>query len=106
MILKVGTDIVSLERIRGVMEHEGFVKRILAKAEIREPLTEEYVAGRWAAKEAVIKCLGGNPIDHVILNREDGSPYLSSSVPEGCVVHLSISHEREYAVAVAIVEKC
>ena len=56
----------------------------------------EYLAGRWAAKEAVFKAAGLN--NAIILSRSNGSPYVKDR--EDIVV--SISHERAYAVAVAV----
>ena len=105
MIVRVGIDLVSVDRIRKAMERSGFVERVLKKVELREPLTEEYVAGRWAAKEAVVKCLGGVISDYTIVKDDVGSPILIEGVPDGHLVHLSISHEKDHAVAVAVLEK-
>ena len=105
MIVRVGVDLVSVNRIRKAMERPGFVERILQPEERREPLTVEYFAGRWAAKEAIVKCLGGVMTDHVVGTDEVGAPVVLSSVPSGHRVHVSISHERDHAVAVAVLEK-
>ncbi len=59
MIERIGVDLVSVERIRRAMERPGFTDRVLSVAERRESESAEYVAGRWAAKEALVKCLAG-----------------------------------------------
>jgi len=64
MIVGIGTDVVSIERIAGVLERHGerFLNRIFtaterAKAERRANRVETY-AKRFAAKEACAKALG------------------------------------------------
>ena len=64
MIVGIGTDIVSIERIAGVLERHGerFVKRILTPEErlhyARTTLKASHLAKRWAAKEAFSKAIG------------------------------------------------
>ena len=64
MIVGIGTDVVSIERIAGVLERHGerFVNRVLTPAErIRFERTRAktgYLAKRWAAKEAFSKAIG------------------------------------------------
>ncbi|MCW5940975.1 MAG: holo-ACP synthase [Fimbriimonadaceae bacterium] len=114
MILSIGTDVVSVARIRRLMLHPRFLSRVLSERE-RTGLdpTAQRVAGRWAAKEAAAKCLlplGLHPGWHdvEVLNRADGSPYLvfapSLDLDERWRFHLSISHERETAVAFCVAE--
>src|SRR4051812_14729857 len=65
-IVGIGTDIVECLRIGRLIEKHGeqFLARIYTEREVRfcqarkRPL--EHFAGRWAAKEAVLKCLGTN----------------------------------------------
>ncbi|HET7731043.1 MAG TPA: holo-ACP synthase [Usitatibacter sp.] len=60
----IGTDVVSIERIRGVLERHGerFVNRVLTPEERtryeRTRAKASYVAKRWAAKEAFSKAIG------------------------------------------------
>ena len=63
-ILGIGTDIVECPRIADMIErHQDiFITRVFTAAEIeycsgRKAATQHY-AGRWAAKEAVLKALG------------------------------------------------
>ncbi|MDI9635658.1 holo-ACP synthase [Kamptonema cortianum] len=110
MIVGIGVDIVSLERIEEAMRRPTFVKRILTTAERSRQLTPQYVAGRWAAKEAIKKCLPkiSSWHDIEIATAAEGEP-LPKIVREGLIasgmhLHISISHERDHSVAVAILE--
>ena len=63
MIVGVGTDIVEVDRIRKAFlrRPEKFIRKILAAEEIEKiPLSREieYLAKRFAAKEAISKVLG------------------------------------------------
>lgn len=64
MIVGLGTDIVEIVRIGQVIERHGelFLNRVFTDGEIRYcQRRREYIqhyAGRWAAKEAVMKTLG------------------------------------------------
>ena len=119
MIKGIGTDIVSLKRINQVrLKHIGFSKRILTPNEEKlylKNLDLAFLAGRFAAKEAISKALGvgigklswqnieilpnalGKPEVSFIGNVED-------LALKNTIVHLSISHEKDYAVATAIWE--
>ena len=64
MIIGIGTDIADVERIRRLYEKAGdtFAEHMLTEAE-RKLLAErtgkaEFLAGRWAATEALSKALG------------------------------------------------
>ena len=64
MIVGIGTDVVSIERIQGVLDRHGerFVKRVLTPQERmrfeRTRLKANHLAKRWAAKEAFSKAIG------------------------------------------------
>lgn len=108
-ILGIGTDIVEIARIRSAMASPRFLSRILTEAERRPNPSAEWVAGRWAAKEAVAKAAGIDLKWHdvEIGNDESGRPFalLRRNLELGPVaVHVSISHERGYAVAMVVVE--
>ena len=121
MIAGIGNDITECARIGEALQRHGdlFLDHLLTpreKAESRGRLS--YYAGRWAAKEAVAKALGCGIgarcsfTDIEILNDESGKPLVSLSgaaqrtAAELNVgrIHLSISHERHYAAAVAVLE--
>lgn len=102
MIQGLGTDLVSLQRISEALKSPRFATRILTPAERLLGQSVAFVAGRWAAKEAIYKALNRplNWHDIEILNDADGSPI--ARVVSGETVLVSISHEREFAVAVAL----
>ena len=64
MIVGIGTDVVSIERIEGVLERHGerFLNRILTPEERkrfdRTKAKAGHLAKRWAAKEAFSKAIG------------------------------------------------
>ena len=119
MIKGTGIDIVQVSRVAELHERYGerFTGRILAPGEIgRIPPAgwEQYMAGRFAAKEALVKASGVRGLRFSAVEvRNDRSgwpsfvrdPYLDTELGlEGCEIHLSISHERDYAVAMVIIE--
>jgi holo-[acyl-carrier protein] synthase len=116
MIVGIGIDIVELERIRKVsIRQKRFADRILTsfEKETYEQLSGnrqvEFLAGRFAAKEAFAKAYGTGIgvqlsfLDIQIENDEKGKPLITKPQQEG--VHLSISHSTDYAVAQVIIEK-
>jgi holo-[acyl-carrier protein] synthase len=66
MIVGIGTDVVSIARIQGVLDRHGerFVKRVLTPEErarfarVGEKIKAGHLAKRWAAKEAFSKAIG------------------------------------------------
>lgn len=127
MIIGIGTDLVEIGRVRRFLEGESgrrFLERVLTPAERllaeeRKGRLAEFVAGRFAAKEAVVKALGTGIgcttgfQDVEVLSLEGGRPsvVLSSGarerlgLGEEVKVHLSITHTAELASAYAVVEK-
>lgn len=108
MITGLGIDVVEVARIERAMRRPGFLQRILTPAEQALDLTPSRVAGRWAAKEALAKAidLALTWQDIEILNDAQGKPVVTfANPPKGLTVHVSISHERGLAAAVAVVEE-
>lgn len=115
----IGLDIVEVARIQADLEKYGqrFLDRILSEHEkallVDRHDREQFLAGRFAAKEAVVKALRPFLKDRPpwsaieILRSDDGAPELVLP-PEiekclgGAKCMLSLSHEKHYAVAVAI----
>ena len=124
MILGIGTDIVTVSRMGDKLDSNGdrFARRLLTDTEYAEYETKQngaaYLAKRFAAKEATVKAMGTGFADgitwkHVcVRNNEKGAPFIELSGPaqEKAMamgvqhVHLSISDEREHAVAFVILE--
>ena len=119
--MKVGTDLIEIARIRRALErYPGFRERCFTAAEIaycdgRRNPAESY-AGRFAGKEAVGKALGFGVArafawrDIEIVGRPKPSVQLSGRVAAWAervgarAVDLSMTHSRELAQAVAVVE--
>ena len=121
-IIGVGTDITECLRIAQMIERHGelFITRVYTPAEIqycqsRKQATQHF-AGRWAAKEAVLKAVGTgwrrgiSWRDVEILNTRGGKPIVSlhggvRDVAEELGVGqilVSISHCRSHATAYAL----
>lgn len=125
MIYGIGTDIVSYARIRSLHDQYGerAAERMLSAAELAEYAKAgdpaRYLMKRFAAKEAFAKAMGTGLRASVTLRRitvrhdELGKPLLSfDEVLANYVAnmgvtrhHLSISDERDHAVAFVVLEK-
>lgn len=117
MIAGIGIDLIEIKRIHRVMKRQKrFPERILTVAEIRcfERLglqrRREFLAGRFAAKEAYAKAQGsgiGKDLswqDIEISPDETGKPSICVKTSVNDRIHLSISHTKEYAVAQVVIE--
>lgn len=98
----IGVDIVKIERFNDVNVH--FEERILSKREQKELSLRndklQYLAGRFAGKEAYIKAVGKKDVSYTeieILNDKEGKPHLYvRGIETG---EISLSHD-EFAIAV------
>ncbi len=115
--MKVGVDLIEIERVRRALERPGFRDRCFTEAEqaycdSRARPAESY-AGRFAAKEAVGKALGcgvrftwkeveivGRPKPAVRLSGRTAA--FAERVRAGAI-DLSMTHSRELAAAIAVV---
>jgi holo-[acyl-carrier protein] synthase len=123
-IVGTGIDIVECLRIAQMIERHGelFITRVYTDVEIeycttRKAATQHY-AGRWAAKEAVLKALGTGWRrgigwrDIEIRNDQHGAPIVklrggARHIMERAgihTMHVSISHCRSFAVAYVVAE--
>lgn len=107
MIRGLGTDIVNVNRIRDAMLRPGFVERVLTQKEREREISAEFVAGRWAAKEAIFKAIGDLTWQEIEIWGERGEEpeirLLVDDARKSYRILLSISHERDYAMATALV---
>ena len=117
-MIRVGTDIISINRIEKSLDRFGdrFLNKFLTQNEIKKlHLKSSSIAGYWAAKEALSKALGCgigselNFYDIEIFKNEKGAPYikLSNRVFNKFNIKnisLSISHDGGFAIAVVAVE--
>jgi holo-[acyl-carrier protein] synthase len=121
MTVRVGTDLIEIERVRRALErYERFRERCFTEAEraycdSRRNPAESY-AGRFAGKEAVGKALGFGVArafawkDIEIVGRPKPAVRLSGRVKAWAdrvgagAIDLSMTHSRELAQAVAVVD--
>ncbi|MFN3159612.1 MAG: holo-ACP synthase [Rubinisphaera brasiliensis] len=121
-IVGLGTDIVEIPRIASMIERHGdsFLLRTYSADEIEYCQTKknaaQHFAGRWAAKEAVMKSFGTGFIKGIhwteieVVTQPSGRPIIRLSADTARFasdlgvdqIQLSISHGKEYAVATAI----
>ena len=124
MIYGIGNDVVEIERIRNALGRFGerFARRILCEPELRRfqrhRLPANYLAKRFAAKEAFTKALGtgihapANWHGVWVVNLPSGKPTLEFSAPLAQLLqqrgihrtHLTLSDERGVAFATVILE--
>jgi holo-[acyl-carrier protein] synthase len=122
MILGLGTDIIEVHRIGEMIDRHGelFLQRVFTPQEIeycrKHKACNQHYAGRWAAKEAVMKTLGTGFTKGVgwtdieIHSRRSGQPYIQLSggaadYAKGMGIGdilITISHCQTYATATAI----
>jgi holo-[acyl-carrier protein] synthase len=125
VIYGVGIDMVEIARIEAGLVRFGrrFAERILSSSEFREyeraPRPAEFLARRFAAKEALVKAAGTGFRDGLFLREISvshdalGKPSLEFSEQASRTLerlgvgrtHLSISDEREYALAYVLLEQ-
>jgi hydroxyethylthiazole kinase-like uncharacterized protein yjeF len=110
---RIGVDAVSVDRIALAVKRSGprFLHKVYTPAELAYCAgNDERLAGRWAAKEAVIKCFDGTGICFPrrrieVLPGPNGAPrarLLGDS--RGAQVEVSITHHSRLAVATAHLE--
>lgn len=122
MIVGLGTDIVEIDRIAGMIERHGdsFLDRVFTPAERAycggKRHAAQHYAGRWAAKEAAMKALGTGFVpgvgwhDFEVLPEQSGAPRLTltGGAAEKArslgieAILVTMSHCKTYATATAI----
>ena len=121
-IIGIGTDITEISRIEKMVEKhtEHFLNRVYTAEERQYSLGKkrqgEHLAGRWAAKEAVLKAIGTGWTGRItwqdveVCNEVNGAPKIKLTGEAGHIadtlgirnVLITISHSNEYAVAFAV----
>ena len=117
-MISIGTDIVKVSRIKNLLttKEENFLNKVFTEEEISycnsHSKPEIHFSGKYAAKEAVKKALLSNDlIEHIslkdikILNRDNKVPYVVIEHIMDLNYNVSISHEEEYAIAFALIQK-
>src|SRR6202162_1563909 len=110
---RIGVDAVSVDRVALAVRRSapGFLRKVYTPAEIAYCAgSSERLAGRWAAKEAVIKCFDGTGICSPrrrieVLPGARGAPRVRLlGNDRGASVEVSITHHSALAVATAHLE--
>lgn len=118
--MKLGTDIIEIDRIEKAVKKEAFAKRVfttheLSYAKSRGKQQFASLAGMYAVKEAFVKALGigfreGTFQDIEVRRDEYGAPFIELNGTFKNIfnqkgftaLEVSISHCREYAVATVV----
>ena len=121
MIIGIGTDNKEIERIKKAISKESFIKKYFTENEIKQfekiNFSPQTIAGVFSAKEAVAKSMGTGfsgfaPIDIEILKNEKGKPFVNlynnakliCDEKQISIIHISITHCKEYAQSFAVAE--
>ena len=124
-ILGIGVDIIENKRIKKAIKNNRFKEKVYSSKELKQSTLSKdkigYFSKRFAAKEAFAKALGTgfrndlNFKDIEIMNDKFGKPYYSDSKKITKIIKkefkvknfnsfLSISDEKEYSTAFAIIQ--
>tara|TARA_Y100000591_G_scaffold110195_2_gene93733 strand:+ start:52 stop:438 length:387 start_codon:yes stop_codon:yes gene_type:complete len=124
-ILGIGVDIIKNRRIKSASKNNKFINRTFSKTEINFSKRNfdkiNYFAKRFAAKEAFSKAIGTgfsqnlNFKDIEVLNDQNGKPYFIMTKKINNIIYkkfkikkfklfLSISDEKDYSIAFAILQ--
>ena len=124
MVFGIGTDIIEIQRVAEKLRRtQGLKKRVFTPREIAycesKAKSAQHFAARFAAKEAFLKAIGTGWssgyrfVDIEVLNNAQGKPelVLQGKVKDFCVengisgFHVSLSHIKDLAKAVVVLEK-
>lgn len=110
--MNIGVDIVEIDRIAKSTRNERFLQRVFTPQEVAyckaHAHSAQHFAVRFAAKEAVWKAIGNPKLSHrdiQVRNRANGKPEIHFPPKFKSLarrVSVSLSHGRDYAVAMAI----
>lgn len=116
MIEGIGIDLVEIKRIENVMHRQKrFPERILTEKELKmyesmKPAHQtEFLAGRYAAKEAYAKAAGTGIGKHlswqdIEMTADDAGRPIMVAQGRTDRIHVSITHTKKYAAAEVIIE--
>ena len=125
MIFGIGTDIVEIKRIETMTSLDKFASKILShnEKEFYDSLTNQkqivYISKQFAAKEAIAKTIGTGIRNDThfknieILRDKNGAPIFNALNKLEKIIsdlgitrtHVSLADERDYAIAIAVLEK-
>ena len=123
-IFGAGIDLIKISRINKSIKNKNFIDRIYSKSEIQKARSlkkkSSFFAKRFAAKEAFSKAIGTGISEGIsfkeisVVNNIKGKPAIKLSGKTKNIVlkkikkakvHLSLSDEKKYAIAMVIIEQ-
>jgi len=123
-IFGAGIDLIEISRINKSIKNKNFIDRIYSKSEIQKVRSlknkSSFFAKRFAAKEAFSKAIGTGISEGIsfkeisVVNNIKGKPTIKLSGKTKNIVlkkikkakvHLSLSDEKKYAIAMVIIEQ-
>lgn len=123
MIFGIGCDLCMTSRFEKYWDDKTFINRFFNEKEIKTFPSKnkfcEYYASRFAAKEAFVKAMGTgfkdfNLSDIFVTNNDKGKPEIHvqnqaleflQKLVSNPKLHISITHEKEYAQAFVVIEE-
>ena len=101
----IGVDLAFIPRFEG---KDALARKILSPSELLQykhhPCPSQFLAGRFAAKEAFIKAYNTLPYPDLstieVTLKEHGQPFI---LFQGKIYNLSIAHDGEYAIAFVVI---
>ncbi|HOM42390.1 MAG TPA: holo-ACP synthase [Bacillota bacterium] len=122
MIFGIGTDIIEIKKIKkAITRSPRFIERLFTEQELefykKKDMKAQHIAGGFSAKEAVLKALGTGlrgfrwkdieilrgPIGKPIVRFEGNVKQFIEDNGIG-IIHVTISHSRDFATATAVAE--
>lgn len=122
MIFGIGTDIIEIKRIKKAINRSPrFIERLFTEQELeyykKKEMKAQHIAGGFSAKEAVLKALGTGLRgfrwkDIEILRGSAGKPIVrfGGNIKQFMedngigIIHVTISHSKDFATATAVAE--
>lgn len=113
-LIGIGIDVVEIEDVRNIRFKKRFAEYFLTKKEIgripKGPKEAEFLASRFATKEAVIKAFPEKLKPHdFIIEKKGVRPCITFSSKKHeleYTVYISISHTKHIATAIVMVARC
>ena len=121
MIAGIGVDLCRISRIENALKSEHFRGNVFSLEEIaycesRGARRLDSYASCFAAREAFVKASGASfgavmlGRNFTLLRNEDGAPEIRLSgelaeYADSAIIHVSLSHEGDYACAMVVIEK-
>ncbi len=106
--MKCGIDIFHIPRMEKALQDETAIMKLFTPSELVDP-RPEHLAGVFAAKEAFFKAINEKPswLDIEVIYEKNARPKMKLSARYSKAVKnldISISHDKDYAIAFVVLE--